>query len=188
MELQFDLSEQATRSHILDTLLNAMDEDQRATFDQVMQEVAVPDHHHHGFVEVCQTIENLDVDDAVKESMKGVYELLAAAEAQVHGCSIEETHFHEVGNASGIRNALAICVAFWVLAPTKVVASEVQQGKGKVECAHGLMDIPAPATKAILDSGLPVCEERLEGERCTPTSAAIIKYFVDEFSNTAQAW
>ena len=86
-----------------------------------------------------------------------------------------------MGNASGIRNALAICTGMYVLAPEAVKATSVQIGKGTIQCAHGLMDIPAPATKAIIDTGIPVYKERLEGERCTPTSAALIKYFVQEF-------
>ena len=181
MELHFDFTQQATRSQILDTLLAAMDAGQREQFEHTLQEVAVPDHHHHRIGDVRRTIKELNVDPVVKLSLTGIYELLAAAEAHVHDCAIEETHFHEVGNASGIRNALAICVAFWVLDPTRVTATPVQQGKGTIECAHGVMDVPAPATKAILETGIPLCEERLEGERCTPTSAAIIKYFVDEF-------
>ena len=86
-----------------------------------------------------------------------------------------------MGNAAGIRNALAICTGMFVLAPETVKATAVQVGKGKITCAHGLMDIPAPATKAIIDRGIPVYAIRLEGERCTPTSAAIIKHFVQEF-------
>ena len=112
--------------------------------------------------------------------MRGVYAILAEAEASVHGCSVEETHFHEVGNASGIRNALAICTAFYVLAPTRITATPVQTGQGTVQCAHGLMDIPAPATAAILE-GIPRATPALEGELCTPTSAAIIKQYVQEF-------
>ena len=55
----------------------------------------------------------------LKMIMRAVYAILAQAEATVHGCSMEKTHFHEVGNAAGIRNALAICIAFDVLSPGK---------------------------------------------------------------------
>ena len=99
----------------------------------------------------------------------------------MHGCAIDETHFHEVGNGEAIFNTLLICSAFAYLHPDHVAATSVQTGSGQVECAHGLMDIPAPATAAILATGIPVCDEKLPGELCTPTSAAIIKHFVDEF-------
>ena len=68
-----------------------------------------------------------------------------------------------------------------VLSGDRIAATPVQVGSGTVTCAHGELPIPAPATAAILDSGIPVCAERLDGERCTPTSAALIKHFVDEF-------
>ena len=75
----------------------------------------------------------------------------------------------------------AVCLAVEALAPERIAATPVQVGSGTVTCAHGELHIPAPATAAILDSGIPVCAERLDGERCTPTSAALIKHFVDEF-------
>lgn len=180
MQLHLDLHERATRQHLLDTLLDAMDEETTAAFNDVMAHAVVPDKHHHSIVEVRQTIDALAVPDKVKEDLRAVYEILANAEAKVHGCPVEETHFHEVGNASGIRNALAICAAFYVLAPDAVTATPIQQGKGEVECAHGVLSLPAPATAAILE-GLPVAEERLQGERVTPTSAALIRHFVTSF-------
>ncbi len=180
MDISLDFRKMATRDQILDALLDYMNEDQRVQFDEMVSKVAVPDKGHHNVGEVDETIDALVVPDKVKEDMHAVYHILASAEAQVHGCSVEETHFHEVGNASGIRNALAICIAFYVLSPEQVIATPIQVGKGVVECSHGTLSLPAPATAAVLE-GLPVCEERLEGERCTPTSAALIKYFVTTF-------
>jgi len=99
----------------------------------------------------------------------------------VHGVPVEQTHFHEVGNAEAVQNVLAICLAMNRLMPAKVTATPVQTGSGKVQCAHGLLDIPAPATAAILARGIPTCADKVEGEQCTPTSAAIIAHFVEEF-------
>lgn len=180
MNIHLDLHEQATRGQILDTLLENMTAEERATFDAVLDGATIPDMHHHSIVEVNQTIDTPDVPDQVKTDLRGVYDILAHAEAKVHGCPVEETHFHEVGNPSGIRNALAICAAFYALHPETVSASAIQTGEGEVECAHGVLPLPAPATAAILE-GLPLEEKRLPGERCTPTSAAIIKYFVQSF-------
>ena len=183
MILYFDFTKQATRAHILETVLKACNAEQLANYEKVLENAFVPDYHHHDFVEVCETIDTFNAPDEVKESMRGVYTILARAEAQVHGCKVEETHFHEVGNASGIRNTLSICAALYVLSPERIVATRVQPGCGQVECAHGLMDIPAPATAAILSQGIPLLPEgeRIEGELCTPTSAAMIAYFVQEF-------
>lgn len=180
MNIQLDLREYATRSQLLDTLFDHMDQAMRDRFDEMMAVVAVPDKHHHSIVEVNETIDSLEVPEQVKEDLHGVYGILAAAEAKVHGCAVEQTHFHEVGNASGIRNALAICVAFYVLSPETVKATPIQSGVGEIECAHGVLSLPAPATATILE-GLPLADPRLPGERCTPTSAAIIKRFVTSF-------
>lgn len=180
MQLKLDLTERATRDAVLDALLDAMDDAARARFDAVMDGAVVPDHHHHTVGEVYETVDALDVPAHVKDDLRAVYGLLADAEAQVHGCPVDQTHFHEVGDASGIRNALAICVAFDALAPDSVTATAIQPGSGEVECAHGILSIPAPATAALLE-GLPLCEDRLPGERCTPTSAALIRHFVTSF-------
>ena len=180
MDIQLDLTQSATRAHLLEELLACMTLEQRDRYDAIVTAATIPDQHHHSIVDVNETIDALAVDSALKEQLRGVYAILAQAEATVHGCTVEETHFHEVGNASGIRNALAICAAFYVLNPDRITATAVQTGSGKVECAHGLMDIPAPATAAILQ-GIPVASPLLEGELCTPTSAAIIKYYVQEF-------
>lgn len=180
MNIHLDLMQSATRAQLLDELLALMTSEQRECYDVVVEAANIPNHHHHSIADVNETIDALMVDDALKKQLRGVYAILAQAEATVHGCSVEETHFHEVGNASGIRNALAICAAFFVLNSEHITATPVQTGSGKVECAHGLMDIPAPATAAILQ-GIPVASPLLEGELCTPTSAAIIKYYVQEF-------
>lgn len=180
MKLHFDLTQDATRQHILDTLLDAMDAHQNDRFNEILELTTVPDKHHHNVVEVYETIDGLNVPEQIKEDLHGIYGILAAAEAEVHGCEINQTHFHEVGNASGIRNALAICAAEFVLEPEEITATAIQTGEGEVECAHGTMSIPAPATAAIL-RGLPLADQKFPGERCTPTSAAVIKHFVARF-------
>jgi len=181
MELKFDFAQSATRAAIVEQLKAALGDAaweaaaaqaESARFDQ--------DHYHH-IGDVNEAIDALDVPARVKDDMHGVYAILAQAEATVHECEVEHTHFHEVGNASALRNALLICLAIAALDPERITATPVQTGSGKVKCAHGLMDIPAPATAAILATGIPVCADKLEGELCTPTSAAMIKHFVQEF-------
>ena len=181
MVFYLDLREDARRAHLLDSLFACMDPRQRDRFDAIIAHVAVPDRHHHNVIEVNETIDALSVPDRIKEDMHGVYGILAAAEAHVHGCEVSETHFHEVGNANDIRNALAICAGFYVLSPDEVVATPIQTGEGEIECAHGVLSIPAPATAAILE-GLPLASPLLPGERCTPTSAALIRHFVTSYS------
>lgn len=187
-ELHLDLREDATRASIEAQLRRAMAmhvdcaESGLANVDDAVDRAGVPDRHHHDIGEINRTIDVLSgVSEHVRDDMRAVYQVLAEAESSVHGVPVGQTHFHEVGRASGIRNALRICLMFDALHPEKVTATRVQTGCGRVKCAHGLLDVPAPATAAILARGIPTCEFKLEGERCTPTSAAIIYHFVDEF-------
>ena len=194
--MTLDLSQSATRAALLDQLCALMDARQNARFRAITNAVVVPDRHHHDLGQVRATIESLDVPEEVRADLEAVYQILAQAEAQVHGTSLEHTHFHEVGNGPSIANALAICAAFHVLGASKfdaqgaavtpaapVAATPVQTGCGQVKCAHGVMDIPAPATAAILEAHhVPVQPDLLPGELCTPTSAALIAHFVDRWA------
>ena len=150
--------------------------------DGALEQAGLQDKHHHDLPEVLASIDALvGVSDDVREDMRAIYRILAEAEAHVHGCEVDHTHFHEVGNAESIRSVLAICLAVRHLGPQRITATSVQVGSGTVECAHGTLDVPAPATAAILARCIPVADERLDGELCTPTSAAVILHFVDEF-------
>ena len=179
--LHFDFTEYATRQSILDQVNAALGKERAALAAATAQNAGVPDCMHHHPADVYATIDALNVSERVKADARAIYEELTRAEAAVHQKDIDQVHFHEVGRASGIVNVVGICAAMELLAPDAVTATPVQAGCGSVMCAHGEMPIPAPATAVILDSGVPTCAERLEGERCTPTSAAIIKHFVQEF-------
>ena len=180
--LHFDFTQGATRADIVRQLKERLGESTWVDLERQAEAAGVPEGHHHGIAEVNATIDALAVSEPVRAHLQSVYGILAAAESQVHGCPVEETHFHEVGEGARIRNTLLICLAFDACAADRVTATPVQTGSGQVTVAHGVMDVPTPATAAILASGIPVCAEKLEGELCTPTSAAIIKHFVDEFA------
>lgn len=181
MQMYFDFTKAATRKAIADQLREQLGESGWSGVTAGAMRAGLPKKHHHGIVEVRETIDSLAVSQSVKEHMRAVYEILAQAEAKVHGCEVDKTHFHEVGDSHALLNTLIICMAFDQLGNAYIMSTPVQTGSGKIECAHGLMDIPAPATAAILEMGIPTCEEKLEGELCTPTSAAIIKHYVQEF-------
>ncbi len=180
----FDFTKCATRKQMFSTLIAAItDEVDRAMVGRVVGDPSIPSLRRlKNLAEVKSAINMTVAAPEVKEMAKRVYEILAEAEAEVHGCTVEETHFHEVGLGRTVREILGICTAFQYVPAEVYVASAVQVGSGQVECEHGTLDIPAPATAAILRKfNIPVCEERLEGELCTPTSAALIAYFIDEF-------
>lgn len=179
--LHLDLTENATRRRILADLRSRMSDEQLEELDASTAAAGVPDRHHHDIGEVNATIDFLNVSNRVKDDMRDIYSILASAEAKVHDCPVEHTHFHEVGNGEAIRCVCEICLAIEMLDPERITATAVQTGSGTVVCAHGELPIPAPATAAILAQGIPTCEQLGEGELCTPTSAALIKHFVQEF-------
>lgn len=179
--LTLNLGRNATRGYIYAGLLDQLSEAERIQVRTQLEELEVPYEHHRNLGAVECRIDSLEVSSRVKEDARSIYRILAEAEAQVHGCAVEETHFHEVGKGEAVENVIGICLAVEALNPACIQASAVQTGQGKVECAHGILDIPAPATAAILARGIPIAENKLDGELCTPTSAAVIHYFVDEF-------
>ena len=139
------------------------------------------EHHHHGtdpFPKELETVaEELDCPNDIQK----VYELLAEAEAKVHGKDVSEIHFHEVGMKDALIDIASVVYLMNKLKVDKVVVSPVNVGFGKVKCAHGILPVPAPAT-AELVKGIPTYAGRFEGELLTPTGAALLKYYADEFS------
>ena len=180
--LRWNLSENATRAQLLGDTLLQLPEGAREQLEQAAAAAGVPERHHHNIGEVLATIDTLAVNDRAKADLRAVYTILAEAEAAAHGCAVGETHFHEVGDGARIRNTLLLCLAIEQANPQRIVATPAQTGEGTVMCAHGELAIPAPATAAIIAHGIPTATRKLPGERMTPTSAAIILHFVDEFA------
>ena len=129
---------------------------------------------------VHEIIDSLAVSDRVKKDAKGVYQIIAEAEAAVHETDLDHVHFHEVGSLSAIADITGVCMAMEALHVDKVVSSPIHVGSGTVKCAHGILPVPAPATARIV-ADLPTYSGDVLGELCTPTGAALIKYFTDKF-------
>ena len=142
-----------------------------------------PAHHHHtGMKDIDALIKELNLSEDIKEKVRDVYKIIADAEARVHGMEPEFIHFHELGTMDALADISAFCYLLSELKPKKIIASAVRTGYGSVRCTHGLMPVPAPATANIL-KGIPVYAGDIEGEMCTPTGAALIKYFAGSFGN-----
>ena len=140
-------------------------------------------HKHTGLDGIRHIVtEHLRLPAKVQADVMNVYEMLAAAESQVHGVPVGEVHFHEVGAMDAVADITAVCYLLDALAPDEIVCSPVHVGSGQVTCAHGLLPVPAPAT-ALLLRGVPVCGGSIRGELCTPTGAALLKYFVSRFGD-----
>jgi uncharacterized protein (TIGR00299 family) protein len=137
-------------------------------------------HQHRGLSDIEAILSALKVSQNVKKDALAVYKLIAEAESHVHGVPVNQIHFHEVGNLDAIVDITAVCLLMEELAPDRVIVSPVHAGSGFVRCAHGLLPVPAPATARIL-TDVPFYGGKIKGELCTPTGAAILKYFADDF-------
>lgn len=139
--------------------------------------------HHHGrnaMGDIARLINGLDVPESVRADALAVYDLIAQAESAVHGRPVEQVHFHEVGALDAVADIVGVCLLIGELAPERIVASPVHVGSGQVRCAHGVLPVPAPATARLL-TGIPAYGGAVRGELCTPTGAALLKYFAASF-------
>ncbi len=137
-------------------------------------------HSHTSLKDIENLIQHLDIDEQVKKDAIGVYTLIAEAESHSHGKTISDIHFHEVGTMDAVADVVGACMLFYEIDPDRIIASPVNVGRGQIKCAHGTLPVPAPATAFILKD-VPIYSNEINGELCTPTGAAILKYFADSF-------
>ncbi|HIZ16937.1 MAG TPA: nickel pincer cofactor biosynthesis protein LarC [Firmicutes bacterium] len=137
-------------------------------------------HHHAGMHDIESIVNRLTVPNSVKTNVMNVYSIIAQAESEVHGRPVSEVHFHEVGAMDAVADITAVCMLIDELKPERIISSYIHVGSGSVRCAHGVLPVPAPATARML-IGIPTYGGEIEGELCTPTGAALLKYFVNDF-------
>ena len=134
-------------------------------------------HHHHehrNLKAVMEIIDGSTLSQSIKDKAREVFTAIAVAEAKVHGKTVEEVHFHEVGAIDTIIDIVGCLLGLEYLGIEKVYVGKITTGHGFVKCAHGLMPVPAPATAELLQ-GLPQEKGRVAKELTTPTGAALAK-------------
>ncbi|MGD2188249.1 MAG: nickel pincer cofactor biosynthesis protein LarC [Desulfobacterales bacterium] len=132
------------------------------------------------FKEIKSLLENCPLSEAVKSTGLNIFEKLARAEAAVHGCAPQDVHFHELGGVDAIVDIVGTALGLEKLGIKKVTASKLPLGSGFVDCQHGKLPVPAPATIEILKE-VPVYGTETTGELVTPTGAAIIASLAESF-------
>lgn len=138
-------------------------------------------HHHHehrNLHDIMHIINGSGLSAAIKEKAGSVFKAIAVAEAKVHGKTMEEVHFHEVGAIDTIIDIVGCLLGLEYLQIEKVYAGTVTTGYGFVECAHGLMPVPAPATAELLQQ-VPQQKGVVGKEMTTPTGAALLKVLAE---------
>jgi uncharacterized protein (TIGR00299 family) protein len=132
------------------------------------------------FKEIKSLLENCPLSETVKSNSLNIFEKLARAEARIHGCALEDVHFHELGGIDALVDIVGTALCLEKLGIHKITASKLPLGSGFVDCQHGKLPIPAPATIEILKD-VPVYGTESSNELVTPTGAAIIACLADSF-------
>lgn len=141
------------------------------------------EHHSHSHIsEIYDIINGLEASESVKGNAKAVYKIIADAESKAHAMPVSDIHLHEVGAKDAIADIVSCCFLLESIKPDKITASTITTGYGTVECMHGIMNVPAPATAEIL-KGIKTRRGDIASELTTPTGAALIKYFADEIND-----
>lgn len=138
------------------------------------------EHAHRHLHHITSMLDRSSISPRARELATRIFQKLAEAEAQVHGTTIEEVHFHEVGAVDSIADIVGSAVGFDLLGVERLECSPVPTGHGFVEIAHGRCSIPAPATGELL-RGVPLAPVDTEGELTTPTGAAIVAALAEAF-------
>jgi uncharacterized protein (TIGR00299 family) protein len=136
--------------------------------------------HGRPFSEIADMIGASALDDAVKKRSIGIFRRVAEAEARIHNTTPEEVHFHELGGIDSIVDIVGAVIGFRTLGVEAIHCSPVPMSHGHIQCAHGTLPVPAPATLEMA-RGLPVRPLDVEGETVTPTGIAIVAALADRF-------
>ncbi len=135
-------------------------------------------HLHH----ITRMIDGSRLNERQKDMARRVFERLAAAEAHVHGTTMEKVHFHEVGAVDSIADIVGCAIGLDLLGIDEIVCSPIPTGSGYITIEHGRVAVPAPATAELL-RGIPLAASSVTAELTTPTGAAIAATLASRFGN-----
>jgi hypothetical protein len=139
-------------------------------------------HHaaHRSLADIAALIDGSGLSPAGKTRAKELFQTLGAAEAAIHGTSMEQVHLHEVGALDSIIDIVGTVFAIESLRIDRIVSSPLNVGSGTIDSAHGLYPVPAPATMRLL-AGAPIYSGPQQAEMVTPTGALLIQSYASAF-------
>jgi len=132
-----------------------------------------PGHHHRAYRDIRALLEQADWPEPAPAIAQRSFAALAEAEATVHGCAIDDVHFHEVGALDSLLDICGVALALADLHIERVYVSDLPLSQGYVDCAHGRLPLPAPAAAQLL-TGWRLIPSDIRGETVTPTGAALL--------------
>ena len=140
-------------------------------------------HHHRHLSDIIKIIDEAAIAAEAKQIAREIFQFIGEAESQVHDIPIEKIHFHEISAVDSIIDIIGCAVLLERLEISKAYCDPICVGYGMVSTQHGRLPVPAPATAKLL-YGMPTYKGDEEGERVTPTGAAILKYLNPVFAST----
>lgn len=137
---------------------------------------------HRSFSNIKKLIEKSGLPSRVKKNSIEIFKRIAKVEAGIHNTTVDKIHFHEVGGIDSIVDIVGGVWAIESLKLDKIYSSPLNVGEGLVDCAHGRLPVPAPATLKLL-KGIPVFSSGVKNELTTPTGAAMIAFYAEKFQS-----
>lgn len=159
-----------TCSRVSRQAISAISVEVRSTTDQQLRNLKT----------ITKLLEQSGLDQNIVDRSLAVFRRLARAEAAVHGTSIDEIHFHEVGAIDTIVDVVGTVAGLYLLGITHLHCAPLPLGRGFVDCAHGTLPLPAPAVCKLLEN-VPIVGVDIEMELVTPTGAALVAELADHY-------
>lgn len=139
-------------------------------------------HEHRNLFDANKIIDESDIDEKAKALAKKIFMRVALAESKVHNEPLENVHFHEVGAIDSIVDIVGTAILITHINPDKIYSSVVNDGYGFIECAHGTISVPVPATSEIFAASQVISRQiDIDTELVTPTGAAIIAELAESY-------
>jgi uncharacterized protein (TIGR00299 family) protein len=138
--------------------------------------------HHRHLEDIIRIVNSSSLETIIKERTLKCFQNLAAAEAKIHGVTLETVHFYEVGALDAIIDIVGAAIGINYFNFDRMLASPLRMGYGSIHCAHGEIPLPAPAALELV-KGFTIYSGELDGEWTTPTGAAILKTFTQPIAS-----
>ncbi|MBL8533430.1 MAG: LarC family nickel insertion protein [Betaproteobacteria bacterium] len=141
----------------------------------LLQQGAHAPHTHRDFADIRTHLLASTLTPEVKHHAIGIFTVLAGAESKIHGHPVDDVSFHELGEWDSVADIVGAAYLITALDATEWTIGTLPLGSGFVRTAHGRLPVPVPAAAAILE-GYAFIDDGVEGERITPTGAAIVRH------------
>jgi len=153
---------------------------------QVVVEIENPKRQHspphRSFNDIRKLIDQSKLPSVVKNNSIEIFKRIAKVEARIHNTTIQKVHYHEIGGTDSIVDIVGGVWAVESLNLDTIISSPLNVGEGFVDCVHGRLPVPAPATLKLL-KGIPIFSNGIKTELTTPTGAAIIGFYAEKFES-----